>query len=69
MPANKIKISVCGSDYVISSTDSEEYVLELAEKLNGEMQAFLKVNESSSVTAAAVLSALGYMDELQKTIN
>ena len=34
MPANKIKLEICGSNYVIATTDTEEYVLSLAEKLD-----------------------------------
>ena len=34
MPANKIKLEICGASYVIATTDTEEYVLSLAEKLD-----------------------------------
>ena len=37
MPANKIKLEICGSNYVIATTDTEEYVLSLAEKLDSDM--------------------------------
>ena len=66
MPANRIKLEICGSNYVISTTDSEEYVLGLAEKLDADMSQLLSTNHTASVTTAAVIIALGYLDELQK---
>lgn len=69
MPTYKSKITICGSDYVISGNDSEEYVQGLAEKLDAEMKQFLEDNPTSSIATAAILIALGYMDELEKTNN
>ena len=67
MPANRIKLEICGSNYVISTTDSEEYVLGLAEKLDADMSQLLSTNRTASVTTAAVITALGYLDELKKS--
>ena len=64
MPANKIKLEICGSNYVIATTDTEEYVLSLAEKLDSDMTQMLASNPTASVTTAA---ALGYLDELKKS--
>ena len=67
MPANKIKLAICGSNYVIATTDTEEYVLSLAEKLDSDMTQMLASNPTASVTTAAVITALGYLDELKKS--
>ena len=67
MPANKIKLEICGSNYVIATIDTEEYVLSLAEKLDTDMSQMLTANPSASVTTAAVMTALGYLDELKKS--
>ena len=67
MPANKIKLEICGSNYVIATTDTEEYVLSLAEKLDSDMTQMLASNPTASVTTAAVITALGYLDELKKS--
>lgn len=64
MPANKVKLTVCGSSYVISTTDSEEYVQSLAERLDKDMNELM--NQSPSASVAATTTALGYLDELQK---
>ena len=66
MPANKVKLTVCGSNYVISTTDSEEYVQSLAERLDKDMNELMNQSPSASVAASAVVVALGYLDELQK---
>lgn len=67
MPVNKIRLEICGCSYVISTTDSEQYTLSLAEKLDHNMNEIMVQNPSASVTAAAVLSALDYLDELEKS--
>ena len=63
MPVNKIRFSVCGSNYVISSTDTEEYVLSLAEQIDSDMNQLLAQTPTASVTTAAVITALSYLDE------
>ena len=63
MPVNKIRLEICGCSYLISTTDSEQYTLSLAEKLDHNMNEIMAQNPSASVTAAAVLSALDYLDE------
>lgn len=66
MPANKIKITVCGSSYVIATTDPEEYVQGLAERLDRDMNELMAQNQSASVAASAVITAMGYLDEMKK---
>ena len=66
-PVNKIRLEICGCSYLISTTDSEQYTLSLAEKLDHNMNEIMAQNPSASVTAAAVLSALDYLDELEKS--
>ena len=67
MPANKIKLEICGSNYVIATTDTEEYVLGLAEKLDSDMNQVLMNNPTASITTAAVITAMDYLDELTKS--
>ena len=62
MPANKIKLTVCGSSYIVSTTDREEYVQGLAERLDHDMNELMIQNPSAS----AIITALGYLDELKK---
>ena len=67
MPANKVKLEICGSTYVIATMDTEEYVTSLAEKLDNDMTQMLAGTPTASIATAAVITALGYLDELKKS--
>lgn len=66
MPVTRVKLTICGSNYIVSTTDSEEYVNQLAERLDNDMTEIMTQNPSASVAASAVISALSYLDELNK---
>lgn len=66
MSLNKVRFTVCGSQYVVGTTEDESYVLGLAERLNDDMEAMLASSPSASVTMAAVVTAMDYLDEMQK---
>ena len=67
MPLNKIKLNIAGTSYVINSTDSEEHVLELANIIDTDIRGIMERSPSASITAAAVLCALTYLDKLDKS--
>ena len=67
MAFNKIKLNVAGTSYVINSQDSEEHVLSLANTLDEDMRRILEKSPSASITAAAVICALTYLDKLDKS--
>ena len=67
MSANKVKLEICGSSYVVSTTDAEEYLLGLAERLDKDMNQIMMDTPNASVTAAAVITALSYLDEAEKS--
>lgn len=67
MPLNKIKLNIAGSSYTINSMDPEEQVLALAKTLDQDMKTVLEQSSSASVTAAAVLCAMTYLDKLEKS--
>lgn len=64
---NKIKLNIAGSSYTINSLDPEEHVLQIARTLDQDMKAVLDQTPSASVTAAAVLCAMTYLDKLEKS--
>ncbi len=66
MSAQKIKLEICGSSYVVSTNDNEEYLMELAERLDKDMNQVMMSAPNASVTAAAVITALAYLDESAK---
>ena len=65
---NKVRLTIAGSPYVISTTDSEEYVTNLAQKLDADITSVMEENPNLSVTRAAVFCALDYLDEYTKSI-
>ena len=67
MPLNKIKLTIAGTSYVINSMDSEQHVLQLADTLDKDIAGVMEKSPSASVTAAAVICALTYLDKLEKT--
>lgn len=66
MPSSKVKLDICGSTYMISTNDSPEHLTELAARLDEDMKKVMQAS-NSSVVAAAVITALGYLDEETKT--
>lgn len=69
MGTNRIKLEICGSSYVLAASDTEEYVTSLAERLDADMNRLMTESPSASVTTAAVITALDYLDELSKSKN
>ena len=66
MAANKVKLTIVGSDYSILAEDDPRYVQLLGKELDTKMAGIMKVNNRLSVTQAAVLAALDYADESKK---
>ena len=69
MAANRVKLTICGANYVIVSEDEESYVQELGTRLDEDMNELMTKNQAISVTGAAVLKALDYLDELRKALD
>lgn len=63
---NKVKVNICNKEYIISTSEEEAYVLELASKLDKKMTEIMNQNDTISMSTAAILSALTYLDEGQK---
>ena len=66
IPNSKVRLTICGSSYVIATTESEDYMQNLADRLNLDMNELMSSSNTISITAAAVLTALNYRDELEK---
>ena len=59
MPSvSKVKLNICGSEYAITSDETEEYVRELAGQVDRDMRALLHADDRISTTMAAVLVAI-----------
>lgn len=66
MATSKVRLNICGSSYVIATTESEDYMRNLADRLNLDMNELMAASNSVSITTAAVMTALNYRDELEK---
>ena len=66
MPTSKVRLNICGSSYVISTSESEDYMQNLADRLNLDMNELMSSSNTVSITTAAVMTALSYRDELEK---
>ena len=62
---NKVKLTICGTDYFVTSEDDESYIISVGNEVNDRMATILE-SPRVSTTMAAVLSALSYADELRK---
>lgn len=63
---NKVKIKICGKEYMLSSEDSPEYTKKLAEVLDKRIRSLGSKVSGMSITDCAVLTALDCLDELTK---
>ncbi len=67
MGMTKVRLDICGSYYVVSTNDDEQYLHDIAARLDESLTEFMTANPSASITTAAVLTALGFLDELSKS--
>ena len=64
--ANRIKVTVGGTEYYIVSDDEELYVRNLADELNRRLDKLSNDNRYLSTTMVATYTALNILDELTK---
>lgn len=60
---NKIKLTIGGINYYVSSNESEHYMQDLGDELNRKLTEISNANMSLSTTMSAVLAALDFADE------
>ena len=66
MATSKVRLNICGSSYVVNTSESVDYMQNLAVRLNLDMIELMASSNSVSITTAAVMTALNYRDELEK---
>lgn len=64
---NKIRLTICDTEYLLNAEESEEYMQALAEKVDASMRQMME-NPRVSLSMAAVLTALNAQDELEKAL-
>ena len=64
----KVKVTICGTDYVLSTDEKAAYMQDLAGRIERAMKDMLE-NPRVSTTMAAVLVALDNADTAQKALD
>ena len=67
--ANKISLNIAGFNLIINTQEDEAQVRKLNDMLNSDLKQILNQNPSASVTNAALLCALDYLDRFDKATN
>ena len=50
MATSKVRLNICGSSYVIATSESEDYMQNLADRLNLDMNELMSSSKSVSIT-------------------
>lgn len=66
MEKNKVKLSICGVDYYITTDDDVKYMQALGDELDLRLNKLMRENSRLSITQSAVLAALEYADTAKK---
>lgn len=64
----KVTITICGTDYVVTTDEAPGYMQELGAQLDARIRNFMNANERTSLVMATVMAALTQADEAQKAI-
>ena len=62
MARNRVKLTVCGSDFVLSSDESAEYMTKLGKEVDREIRTLMEENPRLSMNMATVLTAINCAD-------
>ena len=63
----KLKLSIAGETYAISTDDDPEYMTGIAEEVDEQIREILQSSGRVSITQAATLTALDYADRFRKS--
>ena len=66
MEKNRVKITICGTEYTILSEDRESYIRAISDELEQDLLDIMEKNSRLSFSMAATLVALDYVDKLKK---
>lgn len=64
---NRVKITINGVHYFISTTEPEDYVLGLAQELDEQIKGILEKNSNISFNDVMVLCAMNYVDAYKQS--
>lgn len=64
---NRVKVVICGKEYVVQTEEAPSYVYSLAKTLEKKILSITETNTRVSAHHAAVMVALSTLDELSKS--
>lgn len=64
---SRVKLKICGNEFIVVSEDSEEYIKKTGEQVEKRIQGIMEQNESFSISMAAVFAAMEFCDEAIKS--
>lgn len=62
----KVKLEICGLNFVISTDDTEESVREAAHVVEQAIHSVIDHNNRASITMASIITALSYYDDYRR---
>ena len=63
---NTVKLTICGTDYVVTTDETPGYMQELGAQLDARIRNVMNSNERTSLVMATVITALMQADEAKK---
>lgn len=67
MAKNSVQVTILGQRYTIGGDDTKEEIIRISEAVDRDIRDTMKKNPRASATMAAVLVAMTYRDERQKS--
>ncbi len=64
---NKVKVTIADNVFTLISEESEEYTRSIADDVNNSINEIKSRGKNISVTAAVILTALNYREQIQKS--
>lgn len=66
MEKNRIKLNICGTDYILSSEDDVEYMISVGQEVEKQMKSIIDSNPRISMMMASVLTSITFCDKARK---
>ena len=63
---NRVRLKICGSQFVISADESEQYIQKIAKIVDQRVQELEENDSKLSVQMATIVAALNYCDQYEK---
>lgn len=66
MARNRLKMNICGTDFMLSSDEDMEYMYRIGREVDNEIRQMMEENSRLTMNMAAVLTAINNADRARK---